>query len=348
MPRFLLLLLSIFFLSDSCYSQENDSGLYGEFLKDKAKFQSFESKHRKSVQTKNHRISYLKWGENKGKVFVWLPGSLLSAYDFYPFAKELVNQGYCVLSIDHYGHGLTEIPKEDLDFWNFADDLAHLLKHEEVNQTVIAGFSRGAYLATAFYQKYPEMVRAIILEEGGSVSFKRMFDEMEQDKLEEFLLTVEFPDDLKELLFAAYGSDFEIYKNIKSLEDSDSLWQSFGFMKRKEKQWILYKGLNEYMHMQDRLHYLQVLNSPESTSKYAASIVNIDPLRIYAKLDVPLLIIEAKGLDDLFDTSKGNNDLKNLHPDLIQLKVYDCDNHNLHYACPDQFKETLKFFLDKL
>ena len=345
MPRILLLLFSLFFLSVSVYSQENDSVLYREFHKDKAKFQSFESEHRKVVQTENHRISYLKWGKNKGKVFVWLPGSLLSAYDFYPFAEDLVNQGYCVLSIDHYGHGLTEIPKEDLDFWNFADDLAHLLKLENVKQTVIAGFSRGAYLATAFYQKYPEMVSAIVLEEGGSVSFKRMFDEMGQDKLEEFLLSVEVPDDIGVLLFGGYSSDFEIYKNIKSIENSGSLWQSFGFMKQSGNQWVFYKGLNEYMHMQDSLHYLQVLNSPESISKYAASMVKIDPLKIYAELKVPLLIIEAMGKDDMFDASKGNNDLKDLHQDLIQLKVFDCDSHNLHYACPDLFKETLQSFL---
>jgi len=163
-----------------------------------------------------------------------LPGSLLSAYDFYPFAEDLVKEGYKVLSVDHYGHGLTDIPAKDLDFWDFADDLALLLEQENATKAVIAGFSRGAYLATAFYQQYPEKVEAIILEEGGSVSFKRIFNEMGTDKLEEFLLSVEVSEDLRKLLFEA----FEIYKNIKSIEDSDSIWQSFGFMKQQGKQCV--------------------------------------------------------------------------------------------------------------
>lgn len=347
MPRILLLFLGLL-LGISVYSQEHDAVIYKEYQKDKARFQSFESQHRKFIQTKNHKISYLKWGDQEGKIFVWLPGSLLSAYDFYPFSEDLVKEGYKVLSVDHYGHGLTDIPAKDLDFWDFADDLALLLEQENATKAVIAGFSRGAYLATAFYQQYPEKIEAIILEEGGSVSFKRIFNEMGTDKLEEFLLSVEVSEDLRKLLFEAYSSDFEIYKNIKSIEDSDLIWQSFGFMKQQGKQWIFYKGLNEYMNMQDSLHYSQVLNSPESISKYARSMVNVDPLSIYAELHVPLLIIEAKGEDDLFDMSKGNNDLKNLHPNLIQLNVFDCDSHNLHYACPDQFKKILQSFLKEL
>ena len=61
---------------------------------------------------------------------------------------------------------------------------------------------------------------------------------MGTDKLEEFLLSVEVSEDLRKLLFEAYSSDFEIYKNIKSIEDSDSIWQSFGFMKQQGKQCV--------------------------------------------------------------------------------------------------------------
>ena len=44
-----------------------------------------------------------------------------------------------------------------------ADDLAALLDHLKVRQTVVAGLSMGGYVAFAFWRRYPERVRGLIL-----------------------------------------------------------------------------------------------------------------------------------------------------------------------------------------
>jgi len=338
----------ILLLSKIVIAQGTNSSLTQKYLADKKKFEAFEGKHRGNVQTGNHKISYLKWGNNSNKVFIWLPGSLLSAYDFYPFAEELVKEGYCVLSVDHYGHGLTSIPGKDLDFWDFADDLSFLMNSLGMERAVIGGFSRGGYLATAFYEKYPEKVNALILEDGGTVSFRSLFDNMDSPDYRSFSQSIEPPLEIKKLLFDRYASEFDVYKNLYEIDGSEQQWQTFGFIRKEDNYWVLYYGLNEFMNMQDSLHYSQVLWQPELVSDYASSIARVDPLKVYSALKVPMLIIEAIGKPDAFDSTQGNKKLKDLNPNLVQYKLFDCDNHNIHYGCPELFIKEVKSFLRTL
>jgi pimeloyl-ACP methyl ester carboxylesterase len=45
----------------------------------------------------------------------------------------------------------------------FADDLRALLDHLSVQQAVLAGFSMGGYITFAFYRKYRDRVKALVL-----------------------------------------------------------------------------------------------------------------------------------------------------------------------------------------
>ncbi len=330
------------------FAQDTSTVIYQQYLKDKARFEYFEKEHRGYVEGANHRLAFLHWGNPEDKAFIWLPGSLLSAYDFEPFAESLVSMGYYVLSVDHYGHGLTEIPARDLDFYDFADDLSMLLKKLSIEKVVVGGFSRGGYLATAFYERYPDKVDGLILEEGGSVAFKSLFEEMDREYLDEFLQNVEPPHEIKEYLFEQYASEFEAYKNIYEINGGGGNSQSFGFFKKAGDRWVIYYGLNEYMNMQDSVHYAQVLNYPETVSRYASSMMRIEPLKAYKNLKVPMLIIDATKEADAFDSKWGNEKLKQMHPNLIDHQEFDCDNHNIHYGCPERFLESVKEFLGKL
>ncbi|MDM1296489.1 alpha/beta hydrolase [Sphingobacterium sp. N143] len=338
---------ALFFFS-SAYGQSTEMDLHKKYERDKARFLAFESKHRGVVEAVNHRISYLKWGDSKDKVLIWLPGSFLSAYDFYPFAEQLVKDGYTVLSVDHYGHGLTHIPERDLDFWDFADDLAAVMDSLHIQKAVLGGFSRGGYLATAFYDKHPQRVSGLVLEDGGTVAFRSLFDQMGPAGRHDFLRSVTPPPEVQKLLFDRYGSEFEIYKNIDQLDGSAGQWQIFGFIRHVGDDWLLYHGLNEYMNMQDSLHYVQVLNNAPDISKYASSMVRVDPLKTYSSLHVPMLIMDAVGKQDTFGSEEGNRKLKAMHPDLIQHKIIDCADHNIHFACPQDFMAELQRFLDSL
>lgn len=342
------LIVGILLFVSSVHAQVMDTALYQKYKLAQNTFHRFEKEHRGTVQGANHRISYLRWGSNTDKVFVWLPGSLLSAYDFYPFAESLVKAGYCVLSVDHYGHGLTTIPDRDLDFWDFADDLAAVMDELQIKNAVVGGFSRGGYLATAFYDKYPDRVNALVLEDGGSVHFKSLFKQMDTAQIKSFFESLEPPIEVQRLLFDVYRSDFEIYKNIDQIDGSAQQWQIFGFIKHKDNNSFLYHGLNEYMNMQDSTHYVQVLNTPSKISRYASSIARVNPIATYRSLRVPILLIDAIGENDSFDAQEGNRQLKSLHPDLVQHQLFDCADHNVHFSCPEDFLKALKDFLIRL
>ncbi|MGJ1205448.1 alpha/beta fold hydrolase [Sphingobacterium lactis] len=334
-------------LHTGAVAQVRDS-LYARFEQDRETFSAFEKEHRKFAKGKHHKLAYLHWGEPSEKVFVWLPGSFLSAYDFQPFAESLTAMGYYVIAVDHYGHGLTAVPKSDLDFWDFADDLNVLLDKERIGKVVLGGFSRGGYLATAFYDRYPDRISALVLEDGGSVRFQALFNEMTEQERETFFQGVETPEYVKEKLFSQSGSAFNLYKNMLDFSEPDQGYQLFGFMKKAKGKWVGYYGLDEYMHMQDGYHYRQVLYNPDSVSRYASSMVRIDPLNTFTYLKVPLLILDATGQPDVFKSERGNQQLRELHPHLVTHHTFDCAEHNIHFECPEEFLQELLGFLDSL
>ena len=345
----ILLLLACTYLVPFHYGigQSADSILYKQYQIDKQLFRDFEAQHRGFVNAANTKLSYLSWGDSKNKAFVWLPGSLLSAYDFEPFAASLVKDGYFVISVDHYGHGLASIPEEDLNFSDFAEDLSVLLDTMEIGKAVIAGFSRGGYLATEFYKCYPERVSAVILEDGGSVAFNSAFLKMPPAQLASFLQSVSLPENIHKRYFDIYDSEFEVYRNFYDKEIGGSQFQNLGFIRSFNGKWIGYHGLNEYMYVQDSCHYSRLLFQPETVSKYAASIVLQQPKEIYQRLDVPMLILDAVGTPDLFENAIENKQLAALFPHLITYRAFDCADHNIHYICPEEFLETVKNFLYK-
>ena len=67
------------------------------------------------------------------------------------------------------GHWRSESPKsEDAYSIDIAvEDLRALLDHVKVGPTIVGGLSMGGVIALAFYAKYPERVRALILCDTG-------------------------------------------------------------------------------------------------------------------------------------------------------------------------------------
>jgi len=328
-----------------CVGQSKDSVLFQQYVADKQIFDDFEAEHRHFFQSKHVKLSYLSWGDPSKDAFVWLPGSLLSAYDFQPFADYLTQAGYFVISVDHYGHGLTPIPKSDADFSDFALDLSDLLKHLNIEKAIVGGFSRGGYLATAFYKEFPSQVKALILEDGGSVGFSIPFNKMTDEQLTTFLQDVEPGADIKKLYLGEYDSEFQVYANLYDKESAGSQFQNFGFIRRKGDKWISYHGLDDYMHTQNGINYRQLIFQTDSVSRYARSISVLSPEKVYANLNVPLLILEAVGSPDLFDMQLENQSFAQRYPDLVTYRAFSCSNHNIHQGCPQEFVATLTQFL---
>ena len=70
---------------------------------------------------------------------------------------------YKVLAYDVRGHGASDLPEQEISTKILAEDLYALLKELDIRETFLLGHSMGGRIAISFTNKYPEMVKALIL-----------------------------------------------------------------------------------------------------------------------------------------------------------------------------------------
>lgn len=100
--------------------------------------------------------------EGRGTPIVLIHGFPLNRTMWDPQIPTL-SQGNRVIAPDLRGHGESEAPSGPYLMEVLAYDVRRLLDHLSIDQAVIAGFSLGGYVTFAFYRKYPERVRALVL-----------------------------------------------------------------------------------------------------------------------------------------------------------------------------------------
>lgn len=119
----------------------------------------------KQLNYKNINLSYSETG--KGTAIVLLHGFLENStmWDFYvtEFSKK-----YRVITIDLLGHGETEC----LGYVHTMEDMAdavHAVLHElRIRKAIFMGHSMGGYVALAFAELYPDMIKGILLQNSTS------------------------------------------------------------------------------------------------------------------------------------------------------------------------------------
>jgi pimeloyl-ACP methyl ester carboxylesterase len=79
-------------------------------------------------------------------------------------AKEL-ESSFDIVMIDARGHGLTDPPKPADPVDVQADDLAGIIRELKLDRPIVMGHSMGSFAAAAFAAKYPDVARAVILED---------------------------------------------------------------------------------------------------------------------------------------------------------------------------------------
>jgi 3-oxoadipate enol-lactonase len=105
-------------------------------------------------------ISYQDQG--KGLPILFLHGYPLSQAMWEPQVKAL-SSNYRVITLDLRGHGKSEAPLWFYTMDTFVEDVRALLDQLSIDQVVLAGFSMGGYIAFAFYRKYKDRVKALVL-----------------------------------------------------------------------------------------------------------------------------------------------------------------------------------------
>ncbi len=85
---------------------------------------------------------------------------------YFKYQMDYFSDRYRVIAIDTRGHGQSPRGTAPFTIGQFADDLNDFMVSNEISGAVILGFSDGANVAMKFALKYPEKVKALILNGG--------------------------------------------------------------------------------------------------------------------------------------------------------------------------------------
>ncbi len=307
-------------------------------------YDSFEAVHGSRITTPNVNMHYLTWGQNTGRVFVWIHGTTSNGYEAALFADSLVSKGYFVIAVDYYGHGKTAIPAHEVSIYNVADDIHFLLTRLKIDKVIIGGWSRGGTIATAFYGTYPEMVSAIVLEDGGSVGWLRPGHRMEGSELVKLFdyNKQQYGEIPADTLFPSLYDAFRHHQHDGKLR----LLTFHAINKTATGQYGVNPGLAEWLGEDSWESIIKSINSPSAAPLFEFSTMTLEPRIVYRNLKVPLLIIDPIDINDqLKDFREDNAHLKSEHPDLVTHLVYENTSHAVKYQHPDRFRKDLVAFL---
>jgi pimeloyl-ACP methyl ester carboxylesterase len=119
----------------------------------------------KQLNYKNINLAYSDTG--KGTAIVLLHGFLENSSMWDILAAEYVKK-YRIITIDLLGHGQTEC----LGYVHTMEDMAdavHAVLHElRIRKAIFMGHSMGGYVALAFAELYPDMIKGIVLQNSTS------------------------------------------------------------------------------------------------------------------------------------------------------------------------------------
>lgn len=308
-------------------------------------FDAYEKAHGGFVQTDNVNMHYMEWGKPTAPTLIWVHGSFTNAFEMKPFASQLVAKGYRVIAIDYYGHGQTPIPEHEVSLYHVADDIHQLMETKNIDKAIVGGWSRGGYIATAFYDAYPGKVLGLILEDGGSVATNTYYHKMTKEALNERMDEI-FTDRFDP---GRYPTRQEAYQALYNPEQGGIQFELLAWLRQnKAGQWTMGPGTEALFHMDNKTHFLQTILRPTKATLFGESMALIEPKIIYRKLSVPMLIMDPVSENDLFPFEAENKTLQQSHPDKITLNVYEDTGHNIHYEKPEQFVKDVVAFLEKV
>jgi pimeloyl-ACP methyl ester carboxylesterase len=112
-----------------------------------------------------HRIAFADYGEGE-RTLVLIHGLLMNRHMYDNLAPEMVSRGHRVITVDLLGHGASDQPT-DMRAYSmsaFADQVAALIDHLELDQPVVGGTSLGANVSLEMATRHPRAARALFIE----------------------------------------------------------------------------------------------------------------------------------------------------------------------------------------
>lgn len=109
-------------------------------------------------------IHYYRTGGSEKPVIILLHGVMDDGLGWIPAARDLQGN-FDVIMTDARGHGKTGGALKDFTYRLLADDVAALIGALELKKVYLFGHSMGAMTAAMAAASYPELVRAVVLED---------------------------------------------------------------------------------------------------------------------------------------------------------------------------------------
>lgn len=106
----------------------------------------------------------------KGEPFILLHGNGENS-DYFKNQIEYFSDRYRMIAVDTRGHGKSPRGTKPFTITQFAEDLNELMIELNISKAIILGFSDGANIAMTFALKYPNKIKALILN-GGNLNPK--------------------------------------------------------------------------------------------------------------------------------------------------------------------------------
>lgn len=108
--------------------------------------------------------------KGRGVPFVLLHGNGEDG-NYFKSQIDFFSSNYRMIAIDTRGHGKSPRGNAPFTMEQFVEDLNNLFKKLEFPKVILLGFSDGANIAMKFAIKYPEKIKALILN-GGNLNTK--------------------------------------------------------------------------------------------------------------------------------------------------------------------------------
>jgi pimeloyl-ACP methyl ester carboxylesterase len=112
-----------------------------------------------------HRIAFADYGEGE-RTLVLVHGLLMNRHMYDNLAPEMASRGHRVITVDLLGHGSSDKPV-DMRAYNmsaFADQVAALIDHLELDPPVVGGTSLGANVSLEMATRHPRAARGLFIE----------------------------------------------------------------------------------------------------------------------------------------------------------------------------------------
>ena len=118
-----------------------------------------------SFRHNGHRIAFADYGEGD-RALVLVHGLLMNRHMYDHLAPEMASRGIRVIALDLLGHGASDKPTDmrAYSMTAFADQVAALIDHLELDRPAVGGTSLGANVALELAARHPRASRALFIE----------------------------------------------------------------------------------------------------------------------------------------------------------------------------------------